>query len=116
MANRVKVIVEDVGTYHLILDSRHHLDLCETLYVPNISRNLVSISKLDKARYSFKFGSGCFSLYKYNHLIGNGTLCDGLYKLCLDNLYVETPMTLRHNIGTKRTLINECYAYLCHKH
>jgi len=48
-------------------------------------------------------------------VIGFGTLCDGLYKLNLDNLYVETLMTLYHNVGTKRGLVNECSAYLWHK-
>ena len=40
---------EAVETYRLILDSGHHLDLLETFYVPIISRNLISLSKLDKA-------------------------------------------------------------------
>nr|KYP55707.1 Retrovirus-related Pol polyprotein from transposon TNT 1-94 [Cajanus cajan] len=55
MGNRVKVSVEAVGTYHLILDTGFHLDLFDTFYVPSIFRNLVSLSKLDVARYSFRF-------------------------------------------------------------
>jgi len=46
---------------------------------------------------------------------GSGTLYDGLYKLNLDNLYVETLITLHHNVGTTRSLVNECSAYLWHK-
>jgi transposase InsO family protein len=115
MGNRMKAPVEGVGTYRLILDTGHHLDLFETLYVPSISRNLVSISKLDVVGYSFKFGNGCFSLYKNTFMIGSGILCDGLYKLNLDNLYAETLMTLHHSIGTKRSLVNERSAYLWHK-
>ena len=111
----MKASVEVVGTYRLILDSEHHLDLLETFYVPSISRNLVSLSKLDKAGYVFKFGSGCFSLYKNTYMIGGGTLYDGLYKVNLDNLYVETLMTLHHNVGTKRGLANKQFAYLWHK-
>jgi len=87
----------------------------DTFYVRSISRNLVSLSKLDVAEYSFKFGNGCFSLYQRTYLIGSGTLYDGLYKLNLDNLYVETLMTLHHNVGTKRSLVNECSAFLWHK-
>jgi len=49
-------------------------------------------------------------------MIGSGTLYDDLYKLNLYNLYVETFMTLHHNIGTKRSLVNKCFAYLWHKH
>ena len=91
------------------------MDLLETFYVPSISRNLVSLSKLDKARYVFKFGSGCFSLYKNTCMIGGGTLCDGLYKVNLNNLYAETLMTLHHNVGTKRSLANEQSTYLWHE-
>ena len=43
--------VKAVETYHLILDIRHHLDLLETLYVFSLSRNLVSLSKLDVKGY-----------------------------------------------------------------
>nr|KYP32060.1 Retrovirus-related Pol polyprotein from transposon TNT 1-94 [Cajanus cajan] len=120
MGNRVKVLVEAIGTYRLILKTRHHLDLLETLYVPylnsSLSRNLVSLSKLDAIGYSFTFGNGCFSLFKHNHLIGTGILCDGLYKLNLDGLYDETLLTLHHNIGTKRSLVNERSSFLWHRH
>jgi len=69
--NRMKVAVEVVGTYCLIFDTGFYLDLMDTFYVPSISRNLVSLSKLDVARYSFKFGNGYFSLYKCTCLIGS---------------------------------------------
>jgi len=78
MGNRVKVPVETVGTYRLILDTEFHVDLFDTFYVPSISRNLVSLSKLHVAGYSFRFGNGCFSLYKHTCMIESGTLYDGL--------------------------------------
>ena len=53
MGNRVKALVKAVGTYRLKLDTGHHLDLLETLYVPTLSRNLVSLSKVDVTGYSF---------------------------------------------------------------
>ena len=93
MGNREKVLVEAVETYRLILDTGFYLDLMDTFYVPSISRNLVSLSKLDIAGYSFKFGNACFSLYQRANLIGSGALYDGLYRLNLDNLYAETLMT-----------------------
>ena len=74
MGNRVKAPVETVGTRRLKLDTTHYLDLLETLYVPSLFRNLVSLSKFDVTRYSFNFGNGCFSLFKHNHLIGTGIL------------------------------------------
>jgi len=84
----VKVQVEVVGTYRLILDTRFHLDLFDIFYVPIISRNLVSLSKLDVTRYSFRFGNRCFTLYKRTCMIESSTLYDGLYKL-LDQVASE---------------------------
>jgi len=107
MGNRVKALVEAVETYCLKIDTGHRLNLLETLYVPSLSRNLVSLSKLDVTGYSSDFGNGCFNLFKHNHLIVTSILCDGLYKLKLDNLYVETVLTLHHNVCTKRSLVNE---------
>ena len=92
--------MEAVRTYHLILDTRFYLDLMDTFYVSNISRNLVFLSKLDVAGYSFKFGNGFFSLYKSICLIVSATHYDDLYKLNLDNLYAENLMTSHHNVGT----------------
>ena len=39
--------MEAIGTYRLILNTGFYLDLMDTFYVPSISRNLVSLSKLD---------------------------------------------------------------------
>ena len=99
----------------MILDTWRHLDLLETCYVPSFLKNLISLPKLDKTSYFFNLGNECFSLFKHNYLIATGTLCDNLCKMNLDNLFVETLLTLHHNIGTKRSLVTEQYAYLWHK-
>jgi len=70
----VKAPVEAIEIYCLKLDAGHRLDLLDTLYVPSLSRNLVSLSKLDLTGYSFNFGNGCFNLFKHNHLIGTSIL------------------------------------------
>jgi len=115
MGNKVKASVEVVETYRLKLNTGYHLDLLEILYVPSLSKNLVSLSKFNVTGYSFNFGSGCFSLFKHNHLIYISALCDGLYKLKLDGLYAETVLTLHHNVGTKHNLVHERSAFLWHK-
>ena len=46
MGYEVKALVEIVETYCLKHNTRHRLDLLETPYVPSLSRNLVSLSKL----------------------------------------------------------------------
>ena len=111
MGNRVKVPIGAIGTYHLILHIEHHLDIFQTLYVLSISRNLVSLSKLDTTRYFFKFGKGFFNFFKHNNFIGISVRCDGLYKLNLDNLCVQTLLTLHHNLGIKHGLVDESSTY-----
>jgi len=37
MGNKVKALVEVVGTYHLKFDTIRYLDLPETLYVPSVA-------------------------------------------------------------------------------
>jgi len=116
MGNKEKFLLEAVETYYLILNIGYHLDLMETFYVPSITGNLISLSKLDVTRYSFKFRNGYFSLFKRTFMIGSGTLYDGLYKLNLDNSYAETLMNLHHNVGNKNNLVDERSTYLWHKH
>ena len=48
-------------------------------------------------------------------MVSGGTLCDGLYKVNLDNLYAKTLLTLHHNVDTKRSIASDQSAYLCHK-
>ena len=97
MGNRVKVLVEAIRTYRLILNIVFYLDLFYTFYVPNISWNLVSLSKIDVIGYSYRFGNGCLSLYKCTCMIGSSTL--------YDDLYVKTLMTSHHNVVTKSSLV-----------
>ena len=78
MEKKGEALIGAIGIYHLILNTRHHLDLFETLYVPSIFQNLIFMSKLDTVKFSFKFGNECFSLFKHNYFIGSSILCDGL--------------------------------------
>lgn len=47
MRNHMKAPIEGIETYSLILETRHHLDLLQTLYIPSVSRNFISLSRLD---------------------------------------------------------------------
>nr|XP_033509199.1 uncharacterized protein LOC117274087 [Nicotiana tomentosiformis] len=79
MGNRMKAPIEGIRTYHLIIETGRHLDLLHTLYVPSVSRNLISLSRLDVSGFNLKFGNGCFNLYKNAIFFGYGVLSDGLY-------------------------------------
>jgi hypothetical protein len=55
VGNGVKVPVVATGTFRLFLDIDYYLDLFQTLYVPSISRNLVSMSNLTLKVIHFHF-------------------------------------------------------------
>ncbi|PKI65259.1 hypothetical protein CRG98_014408 [Punica granatum] len=112
MGNRMKAPIEGKWTYRFIVDTGHHLDLFQTLCVASVSRNLISLSKLDASGFTVKFGHGCFSLFKNTALIGSGILCDGLYKLKFNDSFAESLLTVYHNVGIKRSMSNENSAYL----
>ncbi|GJV78730.1 retrovirus-related pol polyprotein from transposon TNT 1-94 [Tanacetum coccineum] len=109
MGNQMKAPIEGVGTYRLKLDIGFHLDLMNTLYVPSISRNLISISRLDVSGYIFSGGNGRFNLYKNRSFIGYGILIDNLYKLKLDDIFLNL------YVGMNPSMVNESSAFLWHK-
>ena len=113
MGNRNKAPVEAIGTFRLILDSGFHLDLFETLYVPTISRNLISVSKLDCNGFNFEVGNKSFTLFQNSKVVGSGFLHDGLYCLNLHN--AETSLALQHNVETEHSAMKENSSLLWHK-
>ena len=100
----------------MILDSGYQLDLSETIYVPSISRNLISVSRLSVFSFNGKFGSNSFSLFKNSRFIGFDFLIDGLYKLKLDNIFIEYLLAMNSSIRLKCSMMNENSTYLWHKY
>ena len=90
------------------------MDLEDTFNVSSISRNLVSLSKLDLVGYSVLFNCGKLNLIFNSIMIGFGYLCDALYKITLNHEFAQSLVTLHSNIGLKRGLINEKSSILWH--
>ena len=107
MGNWIRASNEAIRTYHLFLDIGHHLDLFQTFYVPSIFRNLVSMPKFDLDGYFINFRNKSFTLFKNTSFVRSGILCHRLYKFKFNDQFAETLLTLHHNVGTKRSLINE---------
>ncbi|KAK2999886.1 hypothetical protein RJ639_023052 [Escallonia herrerae] len=120
VGNGEKAQVEDVGTLRLVLESGFNLDLVDTVYVLSMTRNLISISRLDAYGYSFKFENKDFSLFLYSRAIGSGLLEGDLYKLLLNASFTESLKTMNVNdlvakTYCKRKRKNENSAKLWHE-
>lgn len=48
-------------------------------------------------------------------VLGSGVLTDGLYELKLDKVFGETLLTVNHNIGLRRSMLNENSTCLWYK-
>ena len=83
-----------VGTYRLLLETGHQMDLLNTFYVPSITRDLVSLSKLYATGYFVLFSSGQLCLMLNSVTVGSGILCDGLYTISLNHEFAQALITL----------------------
>ena len=79
----IGIDVEHIGIAVLELDYGFQLVLDNVFCVPSFRRNLISLSVLDKAGYSFTFANKRVEVIYDSKVIGNYVLFDGLYKLSL---------------------------------
>lgn len=91
------------------------MDLFDTLYVLTISRNLISMSKLAYDGYALYFKHKGFRLLRKDSFVGSGVLSEGLYRFNLNKSFAKTLLTLHHDVGTKRSRVNENSSFLWHK-
>ena len=77
--SRMAVVVVGVVTLHFEGDKVLILD--DFLYVPEVRRNLVSISCLSCNGYSLYFNKNFVSIKFNDEVICSGMLCDNLYLL-----------------------------------
>ena len=111
----MKAPIEAIGAYRLFLNTNKHIDLFQTFYVSSLSRNLVSLPKLDLDGDFINFGNKSFTLFKNTYFVGFDIFSDGLYKFNLHDEFAKTLLTLHRSIGTKRSLTNENSSNLWHK-
>ncbi|GKA27716.1 putative RNA-directed DNA polymerase [Tanacetum coccineum] len=97
VGNGVDLNVEAIGTLSLILEGGFCLNLYGTLYVPSMTRNLISVSKLIIDDFIFTFGYNKVYISLNSRVVGNGCLEGNLFKLCLDNHFSESLLSFNVN-------------------
>ena len=113
VGNGNKVDVQFIGLVELKLESGFILRLKNTVYVPSMRRNLISLSKLDDSGFSFNFKNGFCLLSRDSQVVGKAVKCDGLYRLSLDsNVFNSLHVQVA---GHKRALIKENSYSLWHR-
>ncbi|VFQ91558.1 unnamed protein product [Cuscuta campestris] len=101
VGNGAPVAALAIGTYSLVLPSGLMLELNDCLYVPAISRNIISVSCLDKSGFIISIKDKSLSVYRKIVFYANANMTNGLYVLDLD-MHV-------YNISAKRNKPNESF-------
>nr|GEU73841.1 putative zinc finger, CCHC-type [Tanacetum cinerariifolium] len=93
----------------LILKSGFIMYLKYTLYVPSITRNLISVPKLLIHDYEFMFGYYGLKVYFNSRLVGTGSLDNNLIKLQLDSNFKKSLLSMDVNVisNKKRNHLDE---------
>ncbi|KAL6313621.1 hypothetical protein AAG906_006990 [Vitis piasezkii] len=108
----IGIDVEHIRVAILELDYGFQLVLDNVFCVPSFGRNLISLSVLDKAGYSFTFENKRVDVIYDSKVIGNCVLSDGLYRL---SLLSTCSYNIENNVA-KRPLTKERSSLLWHKH
>lgn len=104
VANNQIVTSQGIGQIKLTINNQvSPLLLSNVLYVPNLSNNLISISKLVQKDYSVEFNDKGCSIYNNGQTTGNPIACvecvNGLYKLCVCvGVNINKPSPKEHSL------------------
>ena len=110
VGNGARVVALAIGTYILKLPSRLILSLEDCYYVPALTKNIVSISSLNKKRFPLTFSNNGCSIMLNDVFYAYGTLCNGIYILDMSN-----PIVISHDNKISKQY-NVKPSYLWHFH
>jgi transposase InsO family protein len=79
LGTTAKADILGVGDYILKLRGGGKLVLKDTVYAPNMRKNLISVSKLESIGYSVLFGNSQVKILLNGNLVQSGDLFEGLY-------------------------------------
>ncbi|KAK9018707.1 hypothetical protein V6N11_033754 [Hibiscus sabdariffa] len=107
VGNGARVAALAVGTYVLPLPSGLNLNLENCYFVPSLTKNMISVSCLDKIGFGIIIKNNSCSFFYNNLFYGSAQLINGLYILNQENMIF--------NINTKKLKTNDSnQTYLWH--
>nr|GEU73588.1 hypothetical protein [Tanacetum cinerariifolium] len=114
VGNGLRVLVEAIGSFDLILPSGLIIVLDNCHSAPSITRGVVSISCVVNNGYIHTFTNDGISVSKDNVLYFNLILWDGIYEIDMHNLYLN--VSSMFNVSNIRVNCSLDSSYLWHCH
>ncbi|GJU73792.1 retrotransposon protein, putative, ty1-copia subclass [Tanacetum coccineum] len=112
--NGIRVVVEAIGSFDLVLPSGLIIVLDNYHFVPSITRGVVSISRLVENGYIHTFTNYRISVSKDNMFYFNAIPRDGIYEIDMHNIYLN--VCSMYNVSNKRAkhALDSLYLWHCH--
>ena len=108
VGNDAKVAALAVGVYSLRLANGHVIDLDECYYVPSITKNIISTSKLDLSGFELVQKNKTYSILKSNNVLAVANYSNGHYVINKEQIVLDI------NMSNKRKMEDLNEAYLWH--
>ncbi|BFG24650.1 hypothetical protein CerSpe_109240 [Prunus speciosa] len=81
VGNGEKVQVDYIGVVRIELDSGFVFDLEDMVYVPSMRKNLISVTRLVKSKFTLNFDDFGCSIFRNKSLVGKASIVDGMFRL-----------------------------------
>nr|GFB99802.1 zinc finger, CCHC-type [Tanacetum cinerariifolium] len=114
MSNGMRVTIEAIVSFNLILPSGLIIVLDNCHFAPIVIKGVVYISRLVENGYSYKFTNYVIFVSKDNVFYFNAIPHDGIYEIDMHNLYLNVSYTF--NVSNKRVKYSLDSSYLWHRH
>ncbi|CAL9015427.1 unnamed protein product [Prunus brigantina] len=81
VGNGEKVQVDFIGVVRIELIFGFVLELEDVVYVPTMRKNLISVARLVKSKFTLNFDDFGCSIFRNKELVGKANLVDGMFRL-----------------------------------
>ncbi|KAD5961454.1 hypothetical protein E3N88_12927 [Mikania micrantha] len=111
VGNGAHVAVKAIGEYEILLPSGFYLKLDNVCFIPNVTRNIVSVSRLHEQGFDYVFNGNYISAYFNNMFYFEAKPHNGIYEINVSNSCTSSSM---YTMNTKRLKSDFNQSYLWH--
>ncbi|CAL8990780.1 unnamed protein product, partial [Prunus brigantina] len=89
--DEVKVKVDNIGVVRIELDSSFVFHLEDVVYVPSMRKNLISVTRFVKSKFTLNFDDFGCSVFRNKSLIVKASIVDGMFRLnCKETMQINS--------------------------
>ena len=111
MGNGAKVAVQEIGTFEMCLPNGLYLLLDNVCYIPSLTRNIISVSRLKQSGFNYQFVDDNIHSFLKGIFYFEARPANGIYELNLD---CSSSNNSIYHVNTKRVKYNLNQTYLWH--